>query len=381
MAGLCLKGHYALTSLPVTGKGRGLHGLSSSSCRPLHIITAKAGQKLEAKEPKQTPEPKRASNPSDAPKNITFSAEIDGKQVEITLLQVVAANQMNPQKAGKKKKKKKNGNLQKNVGEELAVQAVKTTSADEEEDEVEDADDDKDSDEEAAEESEDPDEQESDDDSELEEVMEMFIPPGAVFSPEKPLSKLPGSNIYLGPYARGGRIKEAEFVKSSTCTAECPPHLALTSKKPGKTQLINHFIINKSWYLVDLPGYGYAKAPGSVRATWDNFTKDFFLQSKSLVCVMLLVDASIPPQEIDLEYADWLHQNKVPMTIVFTKCDRKKKKKNGGRKPIENIKDFLRSVKEKLDKLPPWIMTSSVSHQGKDGLFLHMSQLRNYWSS
>lgn len=397
MAGLCVKGHFALASLPVSGKLRGLHGFSSSSCCHMHTITAKAGPKLETKGPKHTSE------------SITFLADIDGKQVEISLI---------PEKQPVKGKRKgRNLETQKNDAVGVDVHAdAKTMTAEEEKLEthfrdVEVEDNTKDYDEEGTEGSEDSDEEETNDGldaPELEEVMEMFIPPGAVFSPEKPLSKLPGSNIYLGPHARSGRVKVAEFVKSSPSAAECPSlklpefamvgrsnvgksslinslvqrkDLAQTSKKPGKTQLINHFIINKSWYLVDLPGYGYAKVPASVRATWDGFTKEFFLQSKSLVCVMLLVDASIPPQQVDLEYAHWLRENKVPMTIVFTKCDRKKKKKNGGRKPVENIRDFLKSLKEKLEKLPPWIMTSCVTNQGKDGLLLHMAQLRNYWSN
>ncbi|MCO5588388.1 hypothetical protein L7F22_042343 [Adiantum nelumboides] len=406
MAGLCVEGHFALTSSPVLSvKRRELHGVSSSTCRPFNTITAKAGPKLVAKEPKQAPKSKQAPKTKQAPGNISFSADINGKQVNITLLQDVQTNA--PNKAGKIKQQ----SLNSRVGVELDVQAGRATRADKETyaRDVKAADDDMDTDNEGAEESEDTDEEESNDDQELEEVLEMFVPPGAALSPEKSLPKLPGSNIYLGPHAIGGKLKEVEFVKSSTSVADCPPRqlpefamvgrsnvgksslinslvqrksLALTSKKPGrKTQLINHFIVNKSWYLVDLPGYGFANSPASVRASWDNFTKDFFLQSKTLVCVMLLVDASIPPQQIDLDYADWLHQNKVPMTLVFTKCDRKKKIKNGGRKPVENMKDFLRSLKEKLDKPPPWIMTSCVTNQGKDGLLLHMAQLRNFWSS
>ncbi|XP_073306668.1 GTP-binding protein At2g22870-like [Primulina huaijiensis] len=177
---------------------------------------------------------------------------------------------------------------------------------------------------------------------------------------------LKGSNIVLSKYAAGdgAEVVNSEFVKSSVTTEDCPSdgipefalvgrsnvgkssllnslvrrkRLALTSKKPGKTQCINHFRINDSWYLVDLPGYGYAAAPHEIRTDWDRFTKDYFLNRPTLVSVFLLIDASIPTKKIDLEYASWLGQNQIPMTLIFTKCDKRKKKRNGGRRPEENI--------------------------------------------
>lgn len=217
---------------------------------------------------------------------------------------------------------------------------------------------------------------------------------------------LKGSNIVLSKYASNAQVINAEFVKSSAKTEDCPADglpefalvgrsnvgkssllnslvrrkkLALTSKKPGKTQLINHFRINDSWYLVDLPGYGFAAAPGEVRTEWDRFTKNYFLQRSTLVSVFLLIDASIPAKKIDLEYASWLGQNKVPMTLVFTKCDKRKKKKNGGKRPEENVQDFQELIREFFVAAPPWIMTSSVTNQGRDEILLHMAQLRNYW--
>lgn len=235
---------------------------------------------------------------------------------------------------------------------------------------------------------------------------EMFIHPDAILVDKKSLRRLAGSNIFLGPETLESRVKIAEFVKGSTSVTDCPndglPEFALvgrsnvgksslintlvqkkefaeTSKKPGKTQVINHYLINKSWYLVDLPGYGYGKVPTEVRTGWNDFTKGFFLRSESLVCVMLLIDASVSPQQIDLECADWLGRNKIPLTIVFTKCD--KKKKNAGGKPEENLRDFLRLLRKSYDQLPPWVMTSCVTNQGKDELLTHIAQLRNYWST
>ncbi|XP_062165413.1 GTP-binding protein At2g22870 [Alnus glutinosa] len=217
---------------------------------------------------------------------------------------------------------------------------------------------------------------------------------------------LKGSNIVLAKYARDAQISQADFVKSSVRTEDCPSdglpefalvgrsnvgkssllnslvrrkRLALTSKKPGKTQCINHFRINDSWYLVDLPGYGYAAAPQELRIDWEKFTKDYFLNRPTLVSVFLLIDASIPAKKIDLEYASWLGVNQIPMTLIFTKCDKRKKKKNGGKRTEENVNDFQELIRGFFQTAPPWIMTSSVTNQGRDEILLHMAQLRNYW--
>ncbi|KAJ8526566.1 hypothetical protein K7X08_029043 [Anisodus acutangulus] len=241
-------------------------------------------------------------------------------------------------------------------------------------------------------------------------VEKLFLPPDTDVScsGSRPLSSriLKGSNIVLSKYAGDAQVEQAEFVKSSVETEQCPSDglpefalvgrsnvgkssllnslvrrkkLALTSKKPGKTQCINHFRINDSWHLVDLPGYGYAAAPHEVRTDWAKFTKDYFLNRPTLVSVFLLIDASIPAKKIDLEYASWLGQNKIPMTLVFTKCDKRKKKKNGGKRPEENLQNFLELIQKFFQTAPPWIMTSSVTNQGRDEILLHMSQLRNYW--
>ncbi|PIN03424.1 putative GTPase [Handroanthus impetiginosus] len=239
----------------------------------------------------------------------------------------------------------------------------------------------------------------------------LFLPPETDVSSLKnsTLSAriLKGSNIVLSKYAEDGvEVVNAEFVKSSVRTEDCPSdglpefalvgrsnvgkssllnslvrrkRLALTSKKPGKTQCINHFRVNDSWYLVDLPGYGYAAAPHELRTDWDKFTKDYFLNRPTLVSVFLLIDASIPAKKIDLEYASWLGQNKIPMTLIFTKCDKRKKKKNGGKRPEENVQDFQDLIRDFFQTAPPWIMTSSVTNQGRDEILLHMSQLQNYW--
>ncbi|XP_047329199.1 GTP-binding protein At2g22870-like [Impatiens glandulifera] len=237
-------------------------------------------------------------------------------------------------------------------------------------------------------------------------IEKLFVPPETDVSSET-ARILKGSNIVLSNYARDNSlVKDAEFVKSSVKTEDCPDEglpefalvgrsnvgkssllnsivrrkkLALTSKKPGKTQCINHFRINGSWFLVDLPGYGYAAAPETSRTDWDKFTKDYFLNRSTLVSVFLLIDGSIPAKKIDLEYASWLGENKVPMTLVFTKCDKRKKTRHGGKKPEENVQDFLELISAYFQEVPPWIMTSSITNQGRDEILLHISQLRNYW--
>ncbi|KAJ4844191.1 hypothetical protein Tsubulata_000864 [Turnera subulata] len=232
----------------------------------------------------------------------------------------------------------------------------------------------------------------------------LFVPPGV--EPEEVTEEmvLPGSNIVVGPYAGHSQIKDVQFVKSSGRAKDCPrderpefavlgrsnvgksslinalvkkKEVALTSKKPGKTQMINHFLVNKSWYIVDLPGYGFAKAPDAARTDWSSFTKGYFLHRETLVAVLLLIDASVPPQKIDLDCASWLERNKIPITFVFTKSDKMKGGK--GTRPDENIRNFQQLIRQNYRHHPPWIMTSSVTGLGRDDLLLHMSQLRNYW--
>ncbi|KAJ9555690.1 hypothetical protein OSB04_010304 [Centaurea solstitialis] len=237
----------------------------------------------------------------------------------------------------------------------------------------------------------------------------LFIPPETEISSDKPPRILRGSNIVLSNveteacpadgWPEFALVGRSNVGKSSLLNSIVKrKKLALTSKKPGasrlrplginseehalavgKTQCINHFRINDSWYLVDLPGYGYASAPHELKTDWNKFTKDYFLNRSTLVSVFLLIDASIPAKKIDLEYASWLGQNQVPMTIIFTKCDKRKKKKNGGKHPEENVQDFQELISEYFEAVPPWIMTSSVTNQGRDEILLHMSQLRNYW--
>ena len=139
--------------------------------------------------------------------------------------------------------------------------------------------------------------------------------------------------------------------------------LAKTSGRPGKTQLINHFLINNEWYLVDLPGYGYARTSKSSREAWGTMIRDYFLHREQLTNTYVLVDSRIPPQRIDLEFIAFLGQNSVPLTIVFTKTDKEKQ-----REVMGNIKAMKQALGEIWEELPPMLLTSSATGYGRDAL-------------
>ncbi len=139
--------------------------------------------------------------------------------------------------------------------------------------------------------------------------------------------------------------------------------LAKTSGRPGKTQLINHFLINKEWYLVDLPGYGYAKTSKTSREKWGRMMRDYFLHREELTNVFVLIDSRIPPQRIDLEFLEFLGSNGVPLAIVFTKTDKEKQ-----REVMANVKAMKQTLKEQWEELPPLFLTSSLTGYGRDAV-------------
>lgn len=139
--------------------------------------------------------------------------------------------------------------------------------------------------------------------------------------------------------------------------------LAKTSGRPGKTQLINHFLINNEWYLVDLPGYGYARTSKTSRDKWDKMMRDYFLHREQLTNTYVLIDSRIPPQRIDLEFIEFLGTNGVPLTIVFTKTDKEKQ-----REVMGNIRLMKQELKKMWEELPPMLLTSSLTGYGRDSL-------------
>ena len=146
--------------------------------------------------------------------------------------------------------------------------------------------------------------------------------------------------------------------------------LAKTSGRPGKTQLINHFLINNEWYLVDLPGYGYARPSKSSREKWSTMMRDYFLHREALTNVYVLVDSRIPPQRIDLEFISFLGTNGIPLAIVFTKTDKEKQ-----REVMSNIKAMKKALSELWEELPPMFLTSSLTGYGRDTLLDNIEQI------
>ncbi len=185
-------------------------------------------------------------------------------------------------------------------------------------------------------------------------------------------------------------IKSATFVISNTDVTKCPEpalpeyafigrsnvgksslinmlvnrkDMAKTSGKPGKTQLINHFLINANWYLVDLPGYGYAQTSRERRESWEVFIKAYILKRENLMCMFVLLDSRLPPQKVDLEFMDWLGENQISFVMVFTKMDKLSKKQFH-----ENMNHYKEEMGKTWDELPQCFYTSAEKKEGRKEL-------------
>ena len=192
-------------------------------------------------------------------------------------------------------------------------------------------------------------------------------------------------------------IKSAEFVISNSRVEKCPTTglpeyafigrsnvgksslinmltarkgLAMTSQKPGKTQLINHFIINDAWYLVDLPGYGYARLGKDSRDSLRRIIEYYVLERKELVLLFVLLDCRHDPQKIDLEFIQWLGEEGVPFALVFTKADKLSK----GRLAA-NVEAYKAKLREEWEELPPIFVTSSEERMGRDELLGYIEEI------
>jgi len=146
--------------------------------------------------------------------------------------------------------------------------------------------------------------------------------------------------------------------------------LAMTSQKPGKTQLINHFIINDSWYLVDLPGYGFAKRSKTVQQKLQQMISSYILQREQLVNLFVLIDIRHEQQKIDREFIDWLGESGVPFTIVFTKAD-----KLGLVKAKQNAEKWMKQLEDSWEELPPYFITSSEKRIGREELLNYIDEI------
>jgi len=146
--------------------------------------------------------------------------------------------------------------------------------------------------------------------------------------------------------------------------------LAKTSSTPGKTLLINHFIINKEWYLVDLPGYGFAKRSKKEVDRLDQMIRGYILQREQLANVFVLVDIRLEPQKIDLEFIDWLGLSGIPFSIVFTKAD-----KLSATKANQSVEAYKQKLLETWEELPPMFLTSAEKKQGRDEVLGYIEQI------
>lgn len=198
-------------------------------------------------------------------------------------------------------------------------------------------------------------------------------------------------------------IKSSEFVVSNSDVAKCPDSklpeyafigrsnvgksslinmltarksLAKTSGRPGKTQLINHFLINKDWHLVDLPGYGYARVSKSIKKTFQKFITAYFEHREQMLCAFVLIDSRHNPQPIDLEFMQWLGEHGIPFCIIFTKAD--KLKPNA---LIRNVEAYKVKMLDIWEEMPEYFVTSSTNDLGREEVLKYIENLNDQFIS
>ena len=193
-------------------------------------------------------------------------------------------------------------------------------------------------------------------------------------------------------------IREARFIASQTTYTKCPDPvfpeyafigrsnvgksslinlltgrkvLAKTSGTPGKTQLINHFMINEAWYLVDLPGYGFARVSKTAKATWDKMIRDYLIKRSNRMTVFILVDIRHEPQKLDLAFIQWVGENNIPLAIAFTKADKLSKQQ-----VVKSVEVYKKELSKEWDELPLLFITSADKRSGRDEI-LEFLELTN----
>lgn len=198
-------------------------------------------------------------------------------------------------------------------------------------------------------------------------------------------------------------IKDAKFVKSSAHYKDCPESslpeyafigrsnvgksslinmicdrksLAKTSSKPGKTQLINHFIINDQWHLVDLPGYGWSKVSKAKKADWGQMIEEYLLRRENLLCVFVLFDSRLEPQEIDYNFLEWLGEKEIPFVLAFTKIDKQ------SRNQFQSVKArHIKKLKLKWLELPQMFFTSAVKREGAGEILKFIEETNRFYQA
>lgn len=192
-------------------------------------------------------------------------------------------------------------------------------------------------------------------------------------------------------------IKSAEFICSNTRTDKLPPPvlaeyafigrsnvgksslinmllkkkgLAKTSQTPGKTQLINHFKVNDNWYLVDLPGYGYARSSKTNRAEWERFIRYYLKNRESLQCVFVLIDSRVEPQKVDIDFCNWLGEQGIPFLLIFTKAD-----KQSGVKTDQTVAKFRKELLKSFEEIPQIFITSAENRLGREEVLSLINEL------
>jgi GTP-binding protein len=180
------------------------------------------------------------------------------------------------------------------------------------------------------------------------------------------LSQLPSAEIPEFAFIGRSNVGKSSLINTLTTSKG----LAKTSGSPGKTQTINHFIINDKWHLVDLPGYGFAKVSQSTRAEWESLMKSYFLNRKQLITTFVLIDIRLEPQKNDLDFIEFLGTNGVPFSIAFTKAD-----KLTPNQALKKVNDYKASLLTSWEELPPIFVTSATNKTGKDELLNYIHGL------
>lgn len=180
------------------------------------------------------------------------------------------------------------------------------------------------------------------------------------------VDKLPEANKPEYAFIGRSNVGKSSLINAMTSRK----NLAKTSQKPGKTQLINHFLINEEWYLVDLPGYGFAKTSKSNREEWDKFIRKYLSDRTNLQCVFVLIDSRLEPQKIDIDFCAWLGEHGIPFVLAFTKAD-----KQSAVKSDQNISKFRKALLAWFEEVPPVFLTSSETKKGCEEILAFIEEV------